>query len=61
VSRSRFPFHLRSSDSKSVSACGNLSGVNLLPRSIKRVTCKNCLKIIERGAETAYFKPSKRV
>lgn len=57
MSRSQFPFHLRSYLGMFLSACGNVSGVNLQWRSIKRVECKNCLKLIERGVETQYFKP----
>jgi hypothetical protein len=57
MNKSRFPFHLRSYQSISLSACGNSDGVNLQWRSIKRVECKNCLKLIERNVETRYFKP----
>jgi hypothetical protein len=34
-----------------------MNGVTLQWRSIKRVECKNCLQLIERGVETRYFKP----
>ncbi len=57
MTRSKFPFHLRSFQSKEVSACGNYSGVSLSRMSIKRVDCKNCLKIIANNVETRYFKP----
>lgn len=55
--KSRFPFHLKSSKYEGFSACGNVQGVSLPWRSVKRVECKNCLKLIEAGVETKYFKP----
>jgi hypothetical protein len=57
MSRSSFPFHLQSHLGKFFSACGNANGVTLGWRSIKRVECKNCLKIIAANKETKYFKP----
>jgi len=57
MTRPRYPFHLQSRYGKSVSACGNVGAVTLSRRSIKRVDCLNCLKIIERNVETKYYKP----
>ena len=65
MTRSSFPKHLRAKQpySNYMSACGSPYSVGLcLPwRSIKRVECKNCPKLIERGVETAYFRPQKEI
>ena len=50
-------YHLRSYQGTFIAACGNSGGVNLQWRSVKRVDCKNCLKLIENNIETRYFKP----
>jgi len=59
MSKPNYPYHLRSWMGIFVSACGNSNGVIVQWRSIKRVECKNCLKIIANGVETKYFRPRK--
>jgi hypothetical protein len=48
--------HLQSKRGTHMTACG-LPRYGYPWRSIKRVDCKNCLKLIGANAESAYFKP----
>lgn len=59
MTHSKYPLHLRSDWDSHFAACGNFSryGTHLQFRSIKRVECKNCLKIIAANVETQHFKP----